>query len=50
MYDEAENTIKQNINGNFVLKMHPLVMKKIVFTAQEMADELGVHINSINIF
>ena len=27
--------------------MHPLMMKKIVFTANEMADELGVHINSI---
>ena len=48
VYDEDENTIKQNINGSIVLKMHPLMMKKIVFTAQEMADELGVHINSIN--
>lgn len=49
VYDEDENTIKQNINGSIVLKMHPIMMKKIVFTAQEMADELGVHINSINI-
>ena len=28
--------------------MHPLMMKKIVFTSSEMADELGVHINSVN--
>ena len=48
VYDEDEETIKQNINGSIVLRMHPLMMKKIVFTAQEMADELDVHINSIN--
>lgn len=48
VYDEDEKTIKQNINGSIVLRMHPLMMKKIVFTAQEMADELDVHINSIN--
>ena len=28
--------------------MHPLMMKKIVFTATEMSEELGAHINSIN--
>ena len=48
VYDEDENTIRNEINGCLVLKMHPLMMKKIVFTAQEMADELGAHINSIN--
>jgi len=48
VYDEDEETIKENINGSIVLKMHPLMMKKIVFTAQEMADELNVHFNSIN--
>lgn len=47
VYDEDEQTIKQNINGSIVLKMHPLMMKKIVFTPQEMADDLNVHINSI---
>lgn len=48
VYDEDEETIKSEMNGSLVLKMHPLMMKKIVFTAQEMADELGAHINSIN--
>ncbi len=48
VYDEDEETIKQNINGSIVLRMHPLMMKKIVFTASEMAKELNVHINSIN--
>ncbi|MBR1718639.1 MAG: Fic family protein [Bacilli bacterium] len=48
VYDEDEKIIRKNINGSTVLKMHPLMMKKIVFTAQEMADEIGVHINSIN--
>ena len=43
-----KETIKQNINGSIVLRIHPIIMKKIVFTAQEMADELDVHINSIN--
>ncbi len=48
VYDEDEETIKKNINGSIVLRMHPLMMKKIVFTSQEMSNELGVHINSIN--
>jgi Fic family protein len=49
VYDEDEKIIKANIRGSIVLNMHPLMMKKIVFTAQEMAEELHVHINSINI-
>lgn len=48
VYDEDNEMIKKNINGSIILKMHPLMMKKIVFTAQEMADELDVHINSVN--
>ena len=48
VYDEDEEIIKQSISGSIVLKMHPLMMKKIVFTAQEMSEELDVHINSIN--
>ncbi len=48
VYDEDEETIKQNIKGSTVLKMHPLMMKKIVFTAGEMAEELNVHKNSIH--
>ena len=48
VYDEDEEIIKNNIKGSIVLKMHPIIMKKIVFTAQEMANELGVHFNSIN--
>jgi len=48
VYDEDEKTIKDAISGSLVLKMHPLMMKKIVFTAAEMAEELGAHVNSIN--
>lgn len=48
VYDEDEETIKQNMKGSIPLRIHPLMMKKIVFTAQEMADEIGVHVNSIN--
>lgn len=47
VYDEDEEIIKNSINGSIVLKLHPLMMKKIVFTSQEMAQELDVHINSI---
>ena len=49
VYEEDEQSIKQKINGSIVLRMHPIMMKKIVFTAQEMAKELGVHVNSINL-
>ena len=31
MYDEDEETIKENINGSIVLRMHPLMIKKIVY-------------------
>lgn len=48
VYDKDEEVIKNEIKGSLVLKMHPLMMKKIVFTASEMAEELGAHINSIN--
>ena len=48
VYDEDEKTIKNAISGSLVLKMHPLMIKKIVFTASEMAEELGAHVNSIN--
>ncbi|MBQ2872629.1 MAG: Fic family protein [Bacilli bacterium] len=48
VYDEDQITIKENIKGSLVLSMHQLMMKKIVFTANEMAEDLGAHINSIN--
>lgn len=47
VYDEDEENLRQNIKGSIVLRMHPLMMKKIVFTPQEMSEELGVHINTI---
>ncbi len=49
VYDEDERILKENIRGSMVLKMHPLMMKKIVFTAGEMGDELNAHINTVNI-
>lgn len=45
---KMKKTIKDAISGSLALKMHPLMMKKIVFTASEMAEELGAHVNSIN--
>lgn len=49
VYNEDEQLITEKIKGGIVLKMHPLMMKKIVFTAGEMAEELDVHVNSIQI-
>lgn len=49
VYREDQITIKNNIGGTTVQQMHPLMMKKIVFTANEMAEELNAHINSINL-
>ncbi|MBR5662785.1 MAG: Fic family protein [Bacilli bacterium] len=48
VYDEDEELIRKEIKGSMVLKMHPLMMKKIVFTAKEMSEELSAHINTIN--
>lgn len=47
VYDEDEEIIKQNIKGSTVLSMHPLMIKKIVFTSQEIAEELHAHHNTI---
>ena len=45
---KMKKTIKDVISGSLVLKIRPLMMKKIVFTSSEMAEELGAHVNSIN--
>lgn len=47
VYDEDEIKIRENIKGGTVLKMHPLMMKKIVFTIPEMAEELKAHVNTV---
>ena len=49
IYDEDEEIIKLKVKGTTALRLHPLMMKKIVFTASEMATELNVHINTIQI-
>lgn len=48
VYLEDTKTIEENFNGNIVHRMHPVMLKKIVFTSTELSKELKVHINSIN--
>lgn len=48
VYLEDTKTIEENFNGNIVHRMHPVMLKKIVFTSVELSKELKVHINSVN--
>ncbi len=48
VYNKDEEIINNNIGGSIIHRLHPLMLKKIVFTSNEIANELGIHINSVN--
>lgn len=47
VYNDDTELISTHVKGSLILKMHPLMMRNIVFTAEEMSEELGAHINSV---
>ena len=47
IYNEDQKLIQDNFNGNIINRLHPIMLKRVVFTIDEIAKELKVHHNSI---
>lgn len=48
IYNEDYKSFKEQIGGTTIYKVYPLIIKKIVFTTNDIVKESGLHINSIN--
>ena len=48
IYNEDFNSFKERIGGSTIYKVYPVIIKKIVFTTNDLVKETGLHINSIN--
>ena len=48
IYDDDYKSFKEKIGGTTIYKVYPYIIKKIVFTTNDLVTETGLHINSIN--
>ncbi len=48
MYLSDYESFKNTIGGTTIYKVYPIILKKIVFTTNDIVEESGLHINSIN--
>ena len=48
IYNEDFKSFKEKIGGTTIYKVYPYIIKKIVFTTNDLVQETGLHINSIN--
>lgn len=48
VYDEDIKLIKENTSGSLVFKMLPFMIKRVVFTTNDMIADTKHHINSVN--
>jgi Fic family protein len=48
IYEEDLKIIKENTSGTLVYKMLPYMIKRIVFTVNDMINDTSHHINSVN--
>lgn len=48
VYNEDQELICNSIKGTLIHLIHPIILKKIVFTVKDLEKETGAHINSIN--
>ncbi len=48
IYNDDYNSFKERIGGSTIFKVYPVIIKKIVFTTNDLVKETGLHINSIN--
>lgn len=48
VYKEDYAEICSNIGGTTIYKVFPVIVKKIVFTTQDLVSECNLHINSVN--
>lgn len=48
VYLSDNESFKKEIGGSTIFKIYPLIIKKIVFTTNEIVEESKLHINSVN--
>jgi Fic family protein len=48
IYDEDYNSFKERIGGSTIYKVYPVILRKIVFTTNDIVEECKLHINSVN--
>ncbi len=48
IYNDDYKSFKETIGGTTIYKVYPVIIKKIVFTTNDLVKETGLHINSIN--
>ncbi len=48
IYDNDFESLKTTIGGSTIYKVFPVIIKKIVFTTQDLVKECNLHINSVN--
>ena len=48
IYNKDYDEFKTRIGGSTIFKVYPIIVKKIVFTTQDLVKECNLHINSIN--
>ncbi len=48
IYKEDYESFKDTIGGSTIYKVYPVILRKLVFTTNDLVKECGLHINSIN--
>ena len=48
IYENDYNEFAKSIGGTTIYKVYPVIIKKIVFTTNDLVKECGLHINSVN--
>ena len=48
IYTTDYESFKEKIGGSTIYKVYPVIVKKIVFTTNDLVTECGLHINSVN--
>lgn len=48
LYDNDYKEIVNTIGGTTILKVYPIMLKKVVFTTSDVVNECKLHINSVN--
>ena len=48
IYKKDYESFKKNIGGTTIFKIYPTILKKVVFTTNDIVSECNLHINSVN--
>ena len=48
VYKNDYDSFKERIGGSTIYKVYPVIVRKIVFTTNDIVRECGLHINSVN--